>query len=58
MRLHWHRGDLRGPDNTALARAAERGDVLPAFVLDDAVLDHGSPARVRFMLDALADLRA
>ena len=58
MRLHWHRRDLRGPDNTALARAADRGEVLPVFVLDDAVLDRGSPPRVRFMLDALADLRA
>jgi deoxyribodipyrimidine photo-lyase len=58
MRLHWHRRDLRGPDNTALAWAAERGEVLPVFVFDESVLDHGSPPRVRFMLDALADLRA
>jgi deoxyribodipyrimidine photo-lyase len=57
MRLHWHRRDLRGPDNTALAWAADHGDVLPVFVFDDAVLEHGSPPRVRFMLDALADLR-
>jgi deoxyribodipyrimidine photo-lyase len=57
MRLHWHRRDLRGPDNTALAWAADRGEVLPVFVFDDAVLEHGSPPRVRFMLDALAALR-
>jgi deoxyribodipyrimidine photo-lyase len=57
MRLHWHRRDLRGPDNTALAWAADRGEVLPVFVFDDAVLEHGSPPRVRFMLDALTDLR-
>ncbi|MEF8868312.1 MAG: deoxyribodipyrimidine photo-lyase [Haloarculaceae archaeon] len=58
MRLHWHRRDLRAPDNTALAWAAERDAVLPVFVFDDAVLEHGSPPRVRFMLDALAALRA
>jgi len=58
MRLYWHRQDLRGTDNTALAWAADHGDVLPVFVFDDAVLEHGSPPRVRFMLDALADLRA
>jgi deoxyribodipyrimidine photo-lyase len=58
MRLHWHRRDLRAPDNTALARTAGRGEVLPVFVFDDAVLEHGSPPRVRFMLDALEDLRS
>ena len=58
MRLHWHRRDLRAPDNTALAWAADRGDVLSVFVFDEAVLEHGSPPRVRFMLDALADLRS
>ncbi|MFB6160804.1 MAG: deoxyribodipyrimidine photo-lyase [Haloferacaceae archaeon] len=31
--------------------------VAPVFVLDDAVLEHGSPPRVRFLLDALAALR-
>ena len=58
MRLHWHRQDLRGTDNTALAWAADHGEVLPVFVFDDAILEHGSPPRVRFMLDALAELRA
>jgi deoxyribodipyrimidine photo-lyase len=57
MRLHWHRQDLRGTDNTALAWAADHGAVCPVFVFDDAVLEHGSSPRVRFMLDALADLR-
>jgi deoxyribodipyrimidine photo-lyase len=57
MRLHWHRQDLRGTDNTALAWAADHGDVLPVFIFDNAILEHGSPARVRFMLDALAELR-
>jgi deoxyribodipyrimidine photo-lyase len=57
MRLHWHRQDLRATDNTALAWAADHGTVLPVFVFDDAVLEHGSPPRVRFMLDALSALR-
>ncbi|UIO98783.1 DNA photolyase family protein [Halobaculum sp. CBA1158] len=33
------------------------GAVLPVFVFDDDVLAHGSNPRVRFMLDALAELR-
>ncbi|MFB6173872.1 MAG: deoxyribodipyrimidine photo-lyase [Halobacteriales archaeon] len=56
MRLHWHRRDLRVADNRGLARAAE-GTALPVFVLDPAVLRHGSPPRVAFMLDALRALR-
>ncbi|PSQ16570.1 deoxyribodipyrimidine photo-lyase [Halobacteriales archaeon QS_8_69_26] len=66
MRIHWHRRDLRVADNVALAEAArtegegetEDGGVVPVFVFDPAVLDHGSPPRVRFMLDALGSLRA
>jgi len=67
MQIHWHRRDLRASDNRALARAAEaaastaaeetRG-VVPVFVFDGAVLEHAGDARVRFLLDALADLRA
>jgi deoxyribodipyrimidine photo-lyase len=65
MWIHWHRRDLRASDNTALAAAAGlHGDgpggddrVLPAFVFDGAVLEHGSPPRVRYMLDALESLR-
>ncbi|WP_433623339.1 cryptochrome/photolyase family protein [Halomicrococcus sp. NG-SE-24] len=55
MRLHWHRRDLRATDNLALA-ADDR--VLPVFVVDRAILDHGAPPRVSFMLDALDALRA
>ncbi|MFB6256279.1 MAG: deoxyribodipyrimidine photo-lyase [Haloplanus sp.] len=66
MQIHWHRRDLRLADNRALAVAAGRtaggddvpGPVVPAFVFDDAVLDHAGPPRVRFMLDALSALRA
>ncbi|WP_256391058.1 cryptochrome/photolyase family protein [Natronoarchaeum rubrum] len=57
MQLHWHRRDLRADDNRALAAAAEDGPVCPVFVFDDAVLDHASPPRVAFMLDALLSLR-
>jgi deoxyribodipyrimidine photo-lyase len=63
MQVHWHRRDLRLHDNRGLALAAgvrgdESGPAVPLFVFDDAVLAHGSAPRVRFMLDALADLRA
>jgi len=62
MQLHWHRDDLRVSDNVALSRAgtnaAKLGAVVPVFVFDDAVLEHASPNRVAFMLDALDALRA
>ncbi|MFP4188784.1 MAG: cryptochrome/photolyase family protein [Halobacteriales archaeon] len=54
MELAWHRRDLRVADNTALSHAS---DVLPVFVLDPAVLQHASPSRVSFLLDALRSLR-
>jgi deoxyribodipyrimidine photo-lyase len=65
VRIHWHRRDLRTADNRALALAtgmapgvdAADGPVLPVFVLDDDVLAHAAPPRVRFLLDALAALR-
>jgi len=57
MRLHWHRRDLRIADNRALSEAATDGPVVPVFVFDPDVLDHGSPPRVAFMLDALSSLR-
>ncbi|AEH37978.1 cryptochrome/photolyase family protein [Halopiger xanaduensis] len=57
MNLHWHRRDLRGPDNRALARAATDA-VVPVFVLDPTVLEYASPIRVACMLEALESLRA
>ena len=54
MEVHWHRRDLRVSDNAALS-ACER--VLPIFVLDDDVLEHASPPRVAFLLDAVRSLR-
>jgi deoxyribodipyrimidine photo-lyase len=67
MHVLWHRRDLRIADNRALAEAAtgasvdessEGSRVLPVFVIDPAMLDHASPPRVSFMLDALESLRA
>jgi deoxyribodipyrimidine photo-lyase len=58
MQLHWHRRDLRAADNRGLATAAEAGSVVPLFVFDDEVLAHAGAPRIRFMLDALAELRA
>jgi deoxyribodipyrimidine photo-lyase len=58
VRLHWHRSDLRAPDNVGLSAAADAGAVLPVFVFDDDILQYGSPPRVAFMLDALAELRS
>ncbi|KTG08365.1 deoxyribodipyrimidine photolyase [Haloprofundus marisrubri] len=61
MQLHWHRRDLRVSDNRALAAAADdadsRGEVVPVFVFDELILEHGAAPRVRYMLDALAELR-
>ena len=65
MQLHWHRRDLRGSDNRALAAAAEaaetaesQGGVVSLFVFDPDVLDHAGPPRVAYLLDSLAKLRA
>ena len=63
MQLHWHRRDLRGTDNRALAAAAEAAEtdqddgVVSLFVFDDSVLDHAGPPRVSYLLESLAELR-
>ncbi|MBP1985597.1 cryptochrome/photolyase family protein [Halolamina salifodinae] len=57
MTLFWHRRDVRASDNRGLAAAADEGDAVPVFVFDDEVLEHGNDARVRFLLDSLAELR-
>ncbi|MEM9569205.1 MAG: FAD-binding domain-containing protein [Cyanobacteria bacterium P01_E01_bin.34] len=56
----WFRRDLRISDHLPLYRAAIRGDVVPIFVLDRALLHHPetAPARVAFMLDCLRSLDA
>jgi deoxyribodipyrimidine photo-lyase len=60
----WFRRDLRVSDHEPLRRAAIRGQVIPVFVFDRALLHHPETgvARVAFLLAALqsldADLRA
>ena len=58
--IHWFRRDLRLRDNPALHAAAEAsaGQVLPLFILDDAILraPDTAPARVAFLLSTLAAL--
>jgi deoxyribodipyrimidine photo-lyase len=52
--------DLRVHDHPALTAAVRAGDdVVPMFVLDDAILGRrfASPNRVGFLLESLADLR-
>jgi deoxyribodipyrimidine photo-lyase len=58
--LHWFRKDLRLDDNSALTAAvhAAQGDVVPFYASDPDILSRSdiAPIRVRFVLDALADL--
>lgn len=55
--LHWFRNDLRLGDNTALAAAATRAEVLAcAFVLDPKLLARAGAPRLRFLCDCLARL--
>ncbi|WP_259519783.1 deoxyribodipyrimidine photo-lyase [Halanaeroarchaeum sp. HSR-CO] len=57
MTLFWHRRDLRTIDNAGLDRATAHGSVVPIFCLDDDILQYAGRPRVRFMLEALRDLR-
>ena len=57
--IHWFRSDLRIEDNTALAAACARGgELVPVFVLDDALLRGRREAhpRLRFLDGCLRDL--
>lgn len=58
--IQWYRRDLRVSDNTALAEASKRAEVVrPLFILDDDIL--GAPdmgaARVGFLLGTLRSLQ-
>ncbi|NEQ33217.1 MAG: deoxyribodipyrimidine photo-lyase [Leptolyngbya sp. SIO4C5] len=56
----WFRRDLRISDHEPLYRAVRRGEVVPVFIFDRALLHHpetGS-ARVAFLLDCLRSLDA
>ena len=57
MIVHWHRRDLRGTDNHALAQAASTGSVIPVFVIDPTLVEFAGAPRVTFMLDCLSSLR-
>ena len=54
----WFRRDLRIFDHEPLYRAARRGEVIPVFIFDRALLLHPETGsgRVRFMLSCLAAL--
>ncbi len=54
----WFRRDLRIADHAPIYRAAMRGDVIPVFILDQALLHHPevATARVEFMLNCLHSL--
>ena len=58
--LFWFRRDLRLEDNTGLSEAVRdaSGDVVPFYTSDPEFLarDDIAPVRVRYVLDALADL--
>jgi len=59
--LHWFRKDLRLDDNLALSEAVAdaAGDVVPFYASEPEMLARAdmAPARVRFALESLADLR-
>ncbi len=54
----WFRRDLRISDHEPLYRATRRGEVIPVFIFDRALLYHPETAvsRVAFMIDALHSL--
>ncbi len=57
----WFRRDLRVDDHAALASAAARGEVVPLWVADPALLNaphHRSPMRLRFLRACLEALDA
>jgi deoxyribodipyrimidine photo-lyase len=56
--LLWFRRDLRLGDNSALAAAVERGQVVPVFVLDPHLLGGRAPRREAWLSANLAALAA
>jgi deoxyribodipyrimidine photo-lyase len=55
--LWWVRRDFRLSDNPALVAAAAEGEVLPVFVLDDALWGPSGDARRAFLVGCLHALR-
>lgn len=62
MTIHWHRRDLRFPDNAGLYHALrDGGPVVPVFIFDREILDKLSSrddARVTFIYDSVRALAA
>ena len=58
MIIHWHRRDLRATDNHALAKAAMKESIVPAFIIDPSLLTFAAAPRVTFMLECLSSLRS
>lgn len=55
--IWWLRRDLRLEDNQALNLALSRVDkVFPLFIIDPKLMNHASPAREQFLINALASL--
>ncbi|GAA3432470.1 cryptochrome/photolyase family protein [Kutzneria kofuensis] len=54
--IMWFRRDLRLSDHPALLAAADSGEVLPLFVLDDRLLKPAGEPRRRFLYDCLRAL--
>jgi deoxyribodipyrimidine photo-lyase len=54
--IMWFRRDLRLSDHPALLAAADAGEVLPLFVLDDRLLKPAGEPRRRFLYDCLRAL--
>ncbi|WP_211763982.1 cryptochrome/photolyase family protein [Kutzneria sp. CA-103260] len=54
--IMWFRRDLRVGDHPALLAAADGGEVLPLFVLDDRLLKPAGEPRRRFLYDCLRAL--
>jgi deoxyribodipyrimidine photo-lyase len=62
--LFWFRNDLRLHDNEALFRAAQKGVVIPVYVIDTRLLKdtflgfkRTGQFRLKFLLESLADLK-
>ncbi|MFC3810474.1 DASH family cryptochrome [Lacihabitans lacunae] len=63
--LFWFRNDLRLHDNEALIKAAELGDVIPVYIIDERQFENTSfgfkrteKFRAKFLLETLQDLKS
>lgn len=63
--LFWFRNDLRLHDNEALVKAAELGDVIPVYIIDERQFENTNfgfkrteKFRAKFLLETLQDLKS